>query len=61
MNEVCIRYADVNGAIILAKRMKNYRRPHGLNSLEPSVEAIETTAELVLQVTKILAKQLSNF
>lgn len=42
-----------------AKSIRNYRRPNGLNSLEPPLTAIDTVGELVLQTTRLLANQLS--
>lgn len=45
----------------MAKAMRNYKRPPALNTLEPPLASIDTSSELSLQVTKILANQLSVF
>ncbi|XP_015784100.1 peroxidase [Tetranychus urticae] len=55
--ELCIRYVDVETAIQEAKYRRNYIRPNGLNSLEPLPPIISQTAELALEVTRVLATQ----
>ncbi|XP_022244606.1 chorion peroxidase-like [Limulus polyphemus] len=57
VEEVCIRYTDVNRAVAEAKRLRGYRQPSTINSLEPLPPHIDKTAELVLATTRILAKQ----
>lgn len=55
--ELCIRYMDVNRAIQQAKHRRGYSRPQGLNSLEPPTASIDTTGELTLMTTRILAEK----
>ncbi|XP_022258623.1 uncharacterized protein LOC106474604 [Limulus polyphemus] len=57
VEEICIRYSDVNRALAEAKRQRGYRQPSTINSLEPLPPHIDQTAELVLATTRILAKQ----
>lgn len=53
--EVCIRYTDVDDAISQAKNNKNYIRPNDMESLEPAVTTIDTTGELALETSRVLA------
>ena len=55
--EVCVRYIDVNRAVAAAKHKRSYVRPSGMNSLEPPLPSIDSSGELALAVTTILAAQ----
>ncbi|XP_076359002.1 chorion peroxidase-like [Tachypleus tridentatus] len=57
VEEVCIRYSDVNLALANAKQRTGYRSPSTINSLEPTAEDIGITGELVLETTRILARK----
>lgn len=55
--ELCIKYSDVNRAVQEAKHRRRYQRPSGLRSLEPPIPDIDTTGELTLMTTRILAEK----
>ncbi|XP_022239815.1 chorion peroxidase-like [Limulus polyphemus] len=57
LENVCIRYSDVNRALAEAKHQIGYRHPPTINSLEPHPAHIDKTGELVLATTKLLARQ----
>ncbi|XP_076371105.1 peroxidase-like [Tachypleus tridentatus] len=57
VEDICIRYIDVNRALAEAKRQRGYTQPSTINSLEPLPPHIDKTAELVLTTTQILARQ----
>ncbi|RWS11661.1 peroxidase-like protein [Dinothrombium tinctorium] len=57
VEEICIRYVDINRAVQQAKYKLRYIRPPNINSLEPSIPEIAATGELNQLVTKILAQQ----
>ncbi|XP_076349865.1 peroxidase-like isoform X2 [Tachypleus tridentatus] len=57
VDEICIRYTDVNLALAEAKRRKGYRPPRNIQSLEPHPTDIGITGEIILETTRILAHQ----
>jgi hypothetical protein len=48
---------DVNRAINQAKHKLQYKKPEGIDSLEPGPDNIGTTAEVTLEATRLLAYQ----
>lgn len=48
---------DVNRAIKEAMHSLRYKRPKGIDSLEPPPDMIGETAEVTLEATRILAYQ----
>lgn len=57
VEELCIRYTDINRAVQQAKFESDYLKPSDLNSLSPEPSIINPTAELALSVTKLLAQK----
>ena len=55
--ELCIRYKDVNRAIKEAIHTLRYKRPKGIDSMEPPPDMIGETAEVTLEATRILTFQ----
>ncbi|CAG2117962.1 unnamed protein product, partial [Medioppia subpectinata] len=55
--EVCIRYIDVNRAVKEAMHTLRYKRPNGIDSLEPPPDMIGETSEVALETTRLLTYQ----
>lgn len=55
--ELCIRYTDIDDAIVQSKRNRDYNRPNDMNSLEPSIVTLDTTGELALEVSRVLSRK----
>lgn len=55
VKELCIRFADINKAIAVARDRRGFTLPRDINTLEPAPASIAEVGELNQEVTKILA------